>query len=461
MIETHSLLTTRHLKGKWWLPRLPEHQLSGDVSFFPSKEIVLEVDGSLANELHASENHYGQETILGFIENEAPCTLLYNTHVSGKFSGNTVIEEKYRTRYLVIGVHISNPLSFKFSDLIVRFTRLEQWTNRNPFDFQHEKEDPLTEIVKYTRPPQIKVPVPSKDVNIILWPSYTRTSKPDRIEFEHQEYIGILPNTDQSLKWFLSIAFEIRNLLTVLMTDPPAIVELLGNAPDDSGGKSNFTILFSQPDWHANSSTLRSNILIDLPSINEYFPNVVNKWLTSPDAVKPLYDLFFGYLARPNMYANFSFLSMMQALESYHRSRYSGVYIDKDKYDNFLTTMTAALPKDLPSDLRAALVSRLNYGNEYSLRKRITDIFRNLDDSLVSLVDSDYKQFVTQIVADRNYLTHYDQVSKPSGYNTERLQLSTQKIRTLLTILLLSDLEIPVTIVRDAIRRSGDLWPWT
>ena len=98
----------------------------------------------------------------------------------------------------------------------------------------------------------------------------------------------------------------------------------------------------------------------------------------------------------------------MQAIETFNRQVFSEKYIEQEEYDDKSQKIKTNIPTEFPSDLRDALKSRIKYGNEYSLRKRIKGLFESVDQQTRLLVTEDYKSFIGKIVDTRNYFTHYD-----------------------------------------------------
>jgi len=109
----------------------------------------------------------------------------------------------------------------------------------------------------------------------------------------------------------------------------------------------------------------------------------------------------------------------------------------------------------MPGDLKQAMVSRLKYGNEYSLRKRMKLLLGSLSRQSRHLVSEHEAAFVDSVVATRNYLTHYDPESKDAALDGVALSKVNTQLQKLLLLLLLKDIGIDEEVVGNAIAKNG------
>ena len=95
----------------------------------------------------------------------------------------------------------------------------------------------------------------------------------------------------------------------------------------------------------------------------------------------------------------------------------------------------------------------MKYGNEPSLPMRLKEIiekFRIIADSFIK----DRAIFIKSVANTRNYFTHYDYDLKEKAANEEQLYHLTQKLKILLEIILLSELEFNLTEIQHSIVRN-------
>ncbi len=217
---------------------------------------------------------------------------------------------------------------------------------------------------------------------------------------------------------------------------------------------------FSQSAPDLPKQILPSGMLLTLPLVESQISEIFERWLSDVDELHSVYGLFSSYLYHQSIPIDFGLLSLMQALESFHRATKPGNYLDKEDYSQkYGAVLIAALPDDTPSDLRAALKSRIKYGYQYSLRKRLNEIFDDIG-SLKSLVSSNHKEFVNKVVDCRNYLTHHDEDERPSDFDTKNMVHACQSLRILLTIVLLRNLGINEDTIKTVISTNRRLRYW-
>lgn len=66
------------------------------------------------------------------------------------------------------------------------------------------------------------------------------------------------------------------------------------------------------------------DMLFTFKDISGRFESFLRNWFEKLDSLEPIYDLYFGTLYNPRMYPEHRFLSLIQAIESFHQRRYGG-----------------------------------------------------------------------------------------------------------------------------------------
>lgn len=96
--------------------------------------------------------------------------------------------------------------------------------------------------------------------------------------------------------------------------------------------------------------------------------------------------------------------------------------------------MTEQIPNNLDKSHKESLVSRINYGNEYSLRKRLGELVSSLGEEIKAIISPRPDYFSTTIVDARNYFTHYDSSLTSSELKGRGLYDANQRLKILLII---------------------------
>ena len=125
------------------------------------------------------------------------------------------------------------------------------------------------------------------------------------------------------------------------------------------------------------------------------------------------------------MYGEDDFIAAIRAIEVFHRRAVGGVYKDKKEYtETYCKRLTARVEEIITTkDFRASLSKKLEYGYEYSLRRRLRELLRRskygdvfmelfikqTEDKTKSKIR---EEFIERVVATRNWLTHFDDDDK-------------------------------------------------
>ena len=104
--------------------------------------------------------------------------------------------------------------------------------------------------------------------------------------------------------------------------------------------------------------------------------------------------------------------------------------------------MIRAIPQDVPKDLRQSLAATLEYGNEYSQRKRFKVLIGSLTSEARELIKGGHHDFADKGVDIRNYYTHYTKdLEKALPKAIDLIHLNWH-LKAWLWLLLLRDFEI-------------------
>lgn len=166
----------------------------------------------------------------------------------------------------------------------------------------------------------------------------------------------------------------------------------------------------------------------------------VSRWFCLRDTMSAAVGLYMSVVYHPSQYVEVSFLSMVMALESYHRSLEDGEYMARTKYRKLIQPLIDKIPVEFDKSLRAAVRARLAHGYEWSLRLRIKHLLGRLSvEVTAAIIGNTATQFANEVVSARNGLTHEGHTDA----SPERLIRSTAQLRKLLGALLLDAVGLP------------------
>lgn len=441
-------------KGEWWLPETPDKTVHG-VLTHDEDETTLDLFGSLRDEDFRTKGEVKipQPTpvIYGNMESVGPCTLYKNSGQGERMQlfGKTT-SSKWRAGVLFVGAHVADPVAFEFTDWTAAYTGLEEWTGYHPFLPSEEKRegDKLVEVsARYVVPPEISIQIDSLGAKLESTFGLRTSGNMYRSQnWEHTFYLILRPDRPKSFDWFFASCRDIQNFLLLCIGEPiyPKCIVAHADLPGWDGEIRSKDIQVYYHYSHRKEHGLRpsADMLMPLRSIAHMLPQMVNHWFAKAEKLRDVYNLFFGTFYNSTLFLESAFLSLTQALETYSRSVRDARYVEPDEYQMIAASLIAAIPPGTPPDLKQSLRSRIKYGNEYSLRKRLTEILGSLEPETVKLICNDPKRFANRIVDTRNYLTHYTNELKADAVRGAELYIANLRLQLLLTILLCKELGI-------------------
>ena len=170
-------------------------------------------------------------------------------------------------------------------------------------------------------------------------------------------------------------------------------------------------------------------------------------------------DLFFLPLYNQSLNIEFQFLGLLQALEAFHRRTLGGQYLSVGKYERVREHLVAQIPSSLTRDHKVALTSRIRYGYEFSLRKRLSQLVGVITkDTMAKITGSEnLSGFIGRVVDTRNYLTHYDRSLKDNAMSPGEMIRANHSLRLFLALLILQEIHVPVDLSLNRLAERGHL----
>jgi hypothetical protein len=389
--------------------------------------------------------------IIGTLEGGIPCTitqaLRINSQSSGSFETHT-----YRIHCLYIGEIFDNEAGIAFTSLTLQFSSLDSFMcDGSYFSEPRDNASAIYNIV-LNPPPLCVVNINAihAEATIGCSTSLNRTNTLRKIEVTPSIHVKM--NSSKSHEFCFEVIRNLQDFFTLLIGNHVRPIKV--SAKSLTGEDIH---LF--PSWmckSSNTTASQSRVFISFNSINNVLPTLMAKWFELSDQLRDVYNLLFSSIYSEDMYIESRFLSLIQALEAYSRTKPECKYIDTTQYETLATALYAAIPNGTPQDLKSSLKNRIMYGNEYSLRKRLNTLLNSLDPVTRGLVCDDRSAYVDRLVATRNYLTHYTSELRRQAWNADKYFYACQSMRVMLSIFLLIEIGFEESSVYTAFIRNSD-----
>lgn len=392
------MITELEYMGTWCFPSEPRKLFPGNLKYKSDEGATLILYGFLEGPNDIKE-WLNTDIILGITYSGPKITLIGCKQIKKKISLDYPfrITIAFNINYVIIGQHFRKIEDLKFNEIGVNFNNLDEWVNISGFNFE-DNDDEI--IIKYRAPKTKKVYIdPGWEISLglkISGPSHSIVQKEGKIE---QEVNVIIKSKEPRLFEDCRGVIDIfQDLLSFAVMEPIFPLNIEGK--NELG---NVTILYKYSDIYLkNNMVYPDDMLFIFGDISENFEEIIKKWFENRIQAKISYDLYFGTLYNPKMYLHHTFLSIIQAIESFHREVYESYEMHPDEHKARITEILDVIPK-----YREWLEQKLNYSNEPSLRKRLTELYDKYSIILNKYIKNE-KKYVNKIISTRNDLIHPD-----------------------------------------------------
>jgi hypothetical protein len=378
MSEKHS--------GLWWIPSAPDEAHRGELTVGDGSRPALDLFGAFAP--IGGNFTFEAAVIWGLTSKGERITLFECSQTNHHFNTNGIEESKFAAQFAFVGAHLDGLDRAQFSKLRVRFSNLEEWAWLSGFTFTISHDRATNEFQQYSLSYSHADPV---DINIAG----------GTLRFHHALHVdggtGLRHGLTQTIHWeyqphepslfqdmFDGVFYHLQNFLTLAVGRGvyPLSIEAV-SAPDAATPEheprrdttSSVHFAYRGAKTADYSSIHPARMLFHRPALGDSYADAVAKWLERSEELRPVVDLYFSTLFAESQYLESRFLTMSQALETYHRRRIGGEYLELTQWDSLLTSLTRTIEEaDMPRDAADALRGKLRYMNEVSLRRRIREI---------------------------------------------------------------------------------------
>lgn len=414
-------------KGLWWLPENPVYKISGTLKFHPIEGAYLELIGAFKKSIDF-KTMLEPKIILG--NTSDGIITLYdcfeNRSSFARSSFADLFTSSFYVNVIFKGHHFEKEEDIIFNNLSINYSHLEEWTKISGFKFYPDTDESHRTKnvgVFYTYPQKVEAKL--ENLNISLDYDFSLNKKGiEEYHLKQTTFIKMEPDKPIHYNEFQNnICYHIQNFLSLAMGRAIYPLIMKGEnaackkeSPDGSVKFKKISIFYSMnrlPDLSKQIN--RKEMFFQFEDISDNFEKYLNNWMKKSEILKPVYELYFGTLYNPTMYFEHKFLSLIQAIESYHRRVHDGKYV--------------------------------------FLRERLKEIFKKCNSFTNSLISNE-KEFIEDVVNTRNFLTHYDKKGENQAKVTDKeMDNLVKKMKCLIEICFLIEMEISKERIETLVRR--------
>jgi len=459
------MLNELEYQGKWWLPEAPEEIIDGTLKFIPVRGANLNLNGAFMSIEDINRGFIERDIVLGFSLDGKPLTLYRCSDVSKTLSAPGYHVSEIRASVLFVGVHFEKSDNIKFQSISIRYSYLDEWINKTGFDRLQLLPDQNSKIygidMNYRLPEAYQVGSVNEFIIKINFSGPIVSYLPEKFSVAHETQISLksLNEEAKSFESYIKIFSLIESFLSFAVMNPVYPIYIRGNRSSEN---SLIKIFYKLPDIPTSSERLQpQDMLFTFNDISEELGTCFENWIENFELLEPVNTLYFDTIYNPRIQLKNSFLSLVQAIESYHRRRYGGKYQTDTDYQSGIYKKLVEIvhSSSLDKTFKEALVNpdgiggKLKYLNEYSLPKRLKDLHRE-HNNVASLLIPDRKRFARDVADTRNYLTHYDETLRGKAKQGKELYKITEQLKFLLEVCFLYELGLSEEKIKQLVERN-------
>jgi ApeA N-terminal domain 1 len=444
--------------GEWFLPDNPNRRIAGTLSYTPA-----------GAEIHLNEAIRPLEGAIYAVTGE-PYPILYGSTRDG--DAMTVIEahhmgvsinfgsggirqpERLYSTELIIGAHV--PVGFAYPEIRFRVPGLEVWLSRQLIEESLQKNESTGRFLNRTYrlkfPPEETSRVDIVDANLKWLVEYQSQSGPFSISVTTAGWISVQPDSPQPFEWYLDQLTKIATLLTFLAGGSMLADAILASI--DNSRRRASILLPRPPTKHWTPSNL-SNFFISRGGMGGGFNKIIATWFEEYPKIHQPSQLALNVMLSDNLWHHVEFLSLIQALEGFHRALYPGEYMSRSDYREIERALREAVPANATSDHRQALHARIRYGYQFSLAKRLGELASRLTPQVRALIFGPDERVPRKWVDTRNYYTHWDEDLRPNTLGHQEMIYAHVRMRHFLRALYLDLAGVPQETILTALNNTS------
>ncbi|MBX3063596.1 MAG: hypothetical protein KF726_11505 [Anaerolineae bacterium] len=457
--------------GTWYLPSLPSNTVGGTLSFNPQNGARLDLTGDFfvpVEHISSIEGVWTQSVgmfseinvVWGHTEHGRAATL-FNCRALTRLRAIGHDGATFQVGIVMIGCHFKSLDDAVFNYVRLRLVNLPLWFgfSASNYEVQHTFESDHTKWTTTYRMTKA-VTIELETFSLTFLSGFDRNRSNNTIPTYFVELIPQAPlpfveleaKLIRPLQDFLSLATDKASTPIAIDTRSESCV------PDGGTILTPIHLYFVAKGANIKYEEPRflQNIPFSYEVVKENLNLYLSNWYRKIEWLRTAIDLYTGLYYLPSVYSHLEFLTLSQAIETYHRRKFDGKYMPPEKYQKVFQKLLDAVPDELEDSHRQSLISRLRFANEYSLRKRITLILREnlaVYQSIVDALVGNKALFVSRLVDTRNYLTHYsEEPGEHTIFDEAEQKNFAEQMKLVLQLCFYSEIGFDATLVNDAMK---------
>lgn len=440
--------------GQWWIPGAPEVRLHGTLTFSRDRLVLVTPKPFTINrpcDPPDQSDSSRWECIYGQMSDGKLVTLFDSLKVSQSAEKTT-----YFMTFALIGEHTESLKGIRIRSVKLFCDHLSAFLvhdNCISEKLHNEGESWVGLDLQFRAPDRHIWPIRSIDARVESDVSPQLNTTRNEIRFNFDVFLTFEFESESTFEWCMRAVWHFCHLMTVLTDEPVSPTGILLRLHD---GPKCCWLLAASPRWPGKSRDRDPSVLFFYHEhLREKFEQILDTWFSFNDIRRDAVDLAMDAIRDREQSLRSRFLLAAQALEAISRATTSSLYMDATDFNEVARELGEAIPDRIDDDHRASLWNRIRFGNEFSLRKRLTALLETLPEEARDAVCANATRFIGEVVDTRNYYTHYTDELRDKALCDEGVYWATEQLLLLARLLLLAELGIDA---RESVSRMKSHW---
>jgi hypothetical protein len=384
---------------------------------------------------------------------EGPCTVYYlhSSHPAGltDFSaGHSIIFRSYRVSLCVFGLHLPSFEAPFTGSVAFSYSGLHQWISLRT-RISETGELVITNSPNYPAIFDVCSRIAECRMMLEIVPLLQHRSSGE-YESRHESRLLIEPSQPQSLDWYLQLGYRLEHVFSLLLGTSVALKTVAIEHENKTG-------------WlvrRRNHKTEKADPAAWIKCDHTQLTHAILTWLDMPEQFRSLERLIYGTIRQSSLFVETEFLSLAQALESFHRVTNASTVCNSDVFRQVLRELQSTIARCCASEeLAGRLNDSIRNANEPSFKSRIIQLLHRLPEEHRKKLIGDEAEFEMMLRQTRNHFTHPG-IEKKSKVliDSSSLFLFNQKLHGLLRFLMLTHIGLPAEQIFEPVLRQATKW---
>ncbi|ARK10372.1 HEPN domain-containing protein [Fibrella sp. ES10-3-2-2] len=450
-------------KGEWFLPNNPNLKVRGVLSCDPVRGNSLEIEDSFL-ETPTFGNITKEDVVLG-ITTDGTFITLYSCFEEG-FELGTSYKATWYVWQVFIGCHTIDKNDLRFTEVVLRIKPLFLWLNNSGINREGHLGIDGQVTFTYKTPEPIHFLIDETVTGKFTFEATASypTTHSDSIQMTHWAEISLSTHQGKDLQYekLWQYCAKFIQWLQVITGYQCTIEDRtfrhrIDLVDEVISGKQRELDIANYGKTYVSTKNPRTprDLFTTYQKVERFMPEALTKWFLLYESIEPVIQILSSTLVRGE-FGQFIFKDVVQALEAFHRKLIRNERMPKAEYKKFKTKILDQL-EDLAD--KEFVKERINYGNEPSLRERLSELIELAGEDPILSIIGDKDEFIKTVVENRNFHTHLDLAGKKNILEISDLYHLTEKALSLLFISILN-LIFPDKEFIAKVIRSSSRWGW-